>query len=46
MFEVAGLAIAPENAEEEVKEAADYVTLSNDMSGVAHAIMSIIEKAI
>ncbi len=46
MFEVAGLAIAPENAEEEVKKAADYVTLSNDMSGVAHAIMSIIEKAI
>lgn len=46
MFEVAGLAIAPENAEEEVKKTADYVTLSNDMSGVAHAITTILEKAI
>lgn len=46
MFEVAGLAIAPENAEEEVKKAADYVTLSNNMSGVARAIMNIFEKAI
>ncbi|WP_296970225.1 Cof-type HAD-IIB family hydrolase [Tepidanaerobacter sp. EBM-38] len=38
MFEVAGLSIAVDNAEEELKKVADYVTLSNDMSGVGYAI--------
>lgn len=38
MLEVAGLAIAMENAEPEIKEIADIITLSNDECGVAHAI--------
>lgn len=38
MLEYAGLAIAMENAYPEVKGYADYITLSNDENGVAHAI--------
>jgi len=38
MLEVAGLAVAMENAEYGVKAIADVVTLSNDDHGVAHAI--------
>jgi len=38
MFEVAGLSIAMGNAEEELKRIADYITLSNDESGISHAI--------
>jgi len=37
MFNVAGLSIAMENAEYEVKKHSDVVTLSNDENGVAHA---------
>lgn len=38
MIKFAGLGVAMENAQETVKEAADFVTLSNDMDGVAHVI--------
>jgi HAD-superfamily hydrolase, subfamily IIB len=38
MFECAGLRIAMENAEEYLKEKADYITVSNNENGVAKAI--------
>jgi len=44
MFEVAGLAVAMGNGEEAMKEMADVVTLSNDESGVAHAIYKYVLK--
>ncbi|MFV0440972.1 MAG: Cof-type HAD-IIB family hydrolase [Lachnospirales bacterium] len=42
MIEFAGLGVAMGNAHKEVKEIADYVTLSNDEEGISH----IIEKFI
>ena len=38
MMRYAGLSVAMENAQDETKEFADYVTLSNDYDGVAVAI--------
>jgi len=38
MLQVAGLSVAMGNAESAIKEIADVVTLTNDESGVAHAI--------
>lgn len=38
MVEYAGLGVAMANAQAELKEVADYVTLSNDEDGVAHVI--------
>ena len=38
MIKLAGVGVAMENAYEYVKAAADYITLSNDEHGVAHAI--------
>ena len=38
MLKAVGLGVAMENADPEVKEAADYVTASNDEDGVAKAI--------
>ncbi len=38
----AGLGIAMENAIDKVKEAADYITYSNDENGVAHAIRKFV----
>ncbi len=38
MIEVAGLGVAMANAMDVVKEAADYITLSNDEDGVLHVI--------
>lgn len=38
MIEYAGLGVAMGNATEEVKLAADYITLSNEEDGVAHVI--------
>lgn len=38
MIEFAGLGIAMANAQEPVKQVADYVTLSNDQDGVAAAV--------
>ena len=42
MLEVAGFSVAMGNAEEEIKQIADVVTLTNDESGVAHAIKEYI----
>ncbi|MDD4569653.1 MAG: Cof-type HAD-IIB family hydrolase [Tepidanaerobacteraceae bacterium] len=44
MFKVAGLSIAVANAEEELKKAANYVTMSNDESGVSYAIYKYVLK--
>lgn len=38
MIKYAGLGVAMANAQEPVREAADYITLSNDEDGVAHVI--------
>ena len=38
MIQFAGLGVAMENASDKVKNAADYVTLSNDENGVLHVI--------
>lgn len=38
MIEVAGLGVAMENAQSAVKEAADFITLSNDNDGILHVI--------
>lgn len=42
MIEYAGVGVAMANAQEPVKEAADYITLSNDEDGVAHVIEKFI----
>lgn len=42
MFECAGLKIAMENAEEKLKEKADFITASNNDDGVAKAIQKFI----
>jgi hypothetical protein len=42
MIEYAGLGVAMENANEEVKQKADYITLSNDNNGVANVIYKYI----
>lgn len=45
MIEYAGLGVAMENGFDEVKEIADYITLSNEEDGVAHVINKfMIEK--
>ena len=38
MIKFAGLGVAMANAQNEVKEAADYITLSNDEDGVSKII--------
>ncbi len=38
MIQFAGLGGAMENAQEPVKQAADFITHSNDMDGIAHMI--------
>lgn len=42
MLEYAGLGVAMENAPEDIKKRADYVTLSNEDDGVAHVIEKFI----
>ncbi|MDO5569877.1 MAG: Cof-type HAD-IIB family hydrolase [Bacteroidales bacterium] len=42
MIKYAGLGVAMSNAQDAVKEAADYITLSNDEDGVAHVIEKFI----
>ena len=42
MFECAGLKIAMENAEEKLKEKADFITASNNDDGVAKAIQKFV----
>ena len=44
MFKVAGLSIAMGNAEEEIQKLCDFVTLTNDENGVAHAINHYVLK--
>ncbi|NGY88269.1 HAD hydrolase family protein [Bacillus megaterium] len=44
MFKVAGLSIAMANAEQEVKELSDVITLTNDENGVAYAIDNYVLK--
>jgi hydroxymethylpyrimidine pyrophosphatase-like HAD family hydrolase len=44
MIEYAGLGVAMANSPEEVKEKADYITLSNEEDGVAHVIHEFISK--
>lgn len=44
MIEYAGLGIAMENAFDEVKEVANYITKSNEDDGVAKAIEKFILK--
>jgi len=41
MIRYAGLGVAMENAQQEVKEVADHITLSNDNDGVAHLLDKI-----
>lgn len=45
MLEFAGLGVAMENASDNVKSKADYVTLSNEEDGVAHVIINKILKS-
>lgn len=42
MIEYAGLGVAMANSKDEIKEKADFVTLSNDEDGVAHVINKFI----
>jgi len=44
MISIVGFGVAMGNARDEVKEIADYVTLSNDKNGVAYAIRTQILK--
>lgn len=43
IIQAAGIGIAMANASEDVKNAADFVTLSNDECGVAHAIFRLLK---
>ena len=42
MIKYAGIGVAMENAQEIVKESADYVTKSNDDDGIVHVIEKFI----
>ena len=42
MVKFAGLGVAMENATDDVKQAADYITLSNDKDGIAHVVNKFI----
>ena len=42
MIKYAGLGVAMQNAQEIVREHADYITRSNDNDGVAHVIEEFI----
>lgn len=44
MIRFAGLGVAMANAQEEVMEAADYITFSNDEDGVAHVVKKFMLK--
>lgn len=43
MLKRAGFSVAMNNASEDIKQLADYVTLSNDQDGFAHAVYKVIE---
>lgn len=42
MIEYAGLGVAMQNAQQKVKDASQYITLSNDEDGVAHVVNKFI----
>ena len=42
MLKIAGIGVAMGNAEEGVKTISDFVTLSNNESGVSHAIHKVL----
>ena len=42
MIQYAGLGVAMANAQEVVKENADFITLSNEEDGVAHVVEKFI----
>ena len=44
MIEAAGIGVAMDNSFDYVKDAADFITLSNEESGVAHAIEKFVLK--
>lgn len=44
MIKFAGLGVAMANAQDVVKENADYITLSNEEDGVAHVVHEFILK--
>ena len=44
MMQLAGISCAPSNAKKPVKQAATFVTKSNDRDGVAHAVVQFISK--
>lgn len=44
MIEYAGLGVAMQNAQQKVKDASQYITLSNDQDGVAHIVNKFILK--
>ena len=44
MIEYAGMGIAMENGHKELRDAAQYVTLSNDDDGIAYAIYNVLIK--
>lgn len=44
MIQYAGLGVAMENAQPEVKAAADYITKSNEEDGIVHVIMNFMNE--
>lgn len=46
MLKTAHLAVAMDNAANEIKAAADFITLSNEESGVAHAVEKFVFKEV
>ena len=46
MLTAAGIGVAMGNAEEEVKQAADHITLSNEEDGVYHFLLRYFHEAL
>jgi hydroxymethylpyrimidine pyrophosphatase-like HAD family hydrolase len=46
MLTAAGIGVAMGNAEEEVKSAADHITLSNEEDGVYHFLLRYFHEAL
>lgn len=46
MIQMAGLGVAMENAEKEIKEEADFITNSNDQEGVAFALKKFVLESL
>ena len=43
MLEYAGIGVAMGNATQEIKDIADYITLSNDEDGIVHALNELLK---